>query len=824
MVQNYLVTALRNFAHHKLYSFINIAGLTIGLTCAIFIILFVRDQLSYDRWIPDTQNLYRVESTVVLPGEPEVRWAFAPFPMAQAMLDHIPEVGAMTRLFTRPVTVTIGNRQFAETADVVDPNFLRVIKLPLVIGDATSALTRPESVVLSQSLARKFFGGEDAVGRTILMSSDFCDGRGSCQIHQNTLTLTGILRDLPHNTQLVADLVFPNTSLANSISVEAKTAWFDFGTYSYVRLAPGVDPKLVTAKLVALIDRSVDLAKLVNIHMPASRFLHPHLIPFRDAHLTSDRYKGMTAGGSWTIVYGFAAIGVLILLVACFNFTNLATARAMIRAREISLRKVVGATRRQLAIQFLGESALTASIALVLAFALAEILTPSFDHFVGLPIDLRYGSDWPVLIFILGVGLLAGLLSGVYPALVLSGFRPATTLRASDTGLQGSGLVRTALVVLQFSVSIGLGIAALVMFAQLSFAHGLDLGLRKDGIVVIDWNIPATGAGARNFAEALKANPGVSDVAFSDNIPFSNDLRTTNVRAPGSGTTEVFRDLPASPDYFQLYGIKLLAGRFLSEARGEDFMSMAKGLGRDHSPTNILINVSGARRLGFSPEQALGKSFFMHAAPVTIVGVVADAKVDGPKTPVAGTIYFYWPTESPSYMSVRLNGYHVSDTLSFIDRTWHRFAPDTAIKRHFLNDSFEQQFQAEERQGVIFGLFVGIAIFIACLGLFGLAAFSTERRTREIGIRKAFGAKSRDIVLLLLWQFSIPVVAANAIAWPVAYYYLRHWLDGYAYRVGLNPLYFISASVAALVIAWATVIVHAANVSRANPVHALRHE
>ena len=409
MFHNYLITALRNFSRHKLYSFINIAGLTVGLTCAIFIILFVRDQLSYDRWIPDGENLYRVESTAILPGEPATRWAWVPFPMAQAMLEHIPEISARTRIFTRPVTVTIGNRQFSETADVVDPNVLDVIKLPLMAGAPASALAKPDSAVLSQSLARTFFGNGNPLGKTIFVSSDFCDGLGHCQIHQSALTVTGILRDLPHNTQLVADLMFPNTSLANSMSDEVKTSWTIFGTYSYVRLVPGADLNTVTAKLGKLIDNSVNLTKLFDVHMRGSQYLQTHLIPFRDAHLTSDRYRGMKAGGSWTIVYGFSAIGILILLVACFNFTNLATARAMVRAREISLRKVVGATRRQLAIQFLGESVLTAMIALVLALALTEILMPSFDNFVGLPIAFSYFEDWPVLLLVVAVGLFGGL-------------------------------------------------------------------------------------------------------------------------------------------------------------------------------------------------------------------------------------------------------------------------------------------------------------------------------------------------------------------------------------------------------------------------------
>jgi putative ABC transport system permease protein len=553
MFHNYLITALRNFTRHKLYSFINIAGLTVGLTCAIFIILFVRDQLSYDRWIPGTENLYRVESAFFPPGEPEIRFAFSPFPMVQAMLDHIPEVSTRTRLYPRAVTVTVGNRQFGETAGIVDPNFLDVIKLPLTAGEPASALTRPDSAVLSQSLARKYFGDKDPVGRTIFISSDFCDELMRCQIHQNALTVTAILRDLPHNTQLVADLLFPNTSVANSIPGQVRTAWTTGGTYSYVRLAPRADPNAVMGKFKSVIDQLFDPMKEANLHVRGSQFLEAILIPFREVHLTSDRYRGMKAGGSWAVVYGFSAVSVLILLVACFNFTNLATARAMVRAREISLRKVVGATRRQLAVQFLGESVFTAVIALVLALALTEILTPSFDRFVGLPIELHYASDWVLLLLILSIAVLAGLLSGLYPALVLSGFRPALALTTSGANGLGSGLVRTVLVVLQFAVSIGLGIAALVMFAQLSFAHGLDLGLRKNGVVIVDWSIPAAGAEVRSFAEMLKANPGISDVAFSDDIPFSNNQRNWDIRVPGSTATELFRIVPHAAGESGLY-------------------------------------------------------------------------------------------------------------------------------------------------------------------------------------------------------------------------------------------------------------------------------
>ncbi len=572
-----------------------------------------------------------------------------------------------------------------------------------------------------------------------------------------------------------------------------------------------------------MFDRLVDPAKEMNIKLKGSQVLIPHLTPFLDDHLSTDRYGGMTPPGGWAIVYGFSAIGVLILLLACFNFTNLATARAMIRAREISLRKVVGATRRQVMVQFLGESMLIALIALVLALALSEMLLPAFDRFLGMPIAFHYLADWPLALFVLGIGLLTGLLSGIYPALVLSGFRPAMALRASGANNQGAGLTRTALVVLQFAVSIGLGIAALVIFAQISFARSIDLGFQHDGIVVLNTGALPAKAG-QSLALALRASPAISDAAFSQATPLSHGHNNWPVRLPGSPTSELFVLLPSSPEYMHVYDIKLLSGRLLSEQRASDAVDPSELIsGKLSSPGNVLINESAARRLGFTPGQAVGKTIILWSARVNIAGVVADIKDDGPGSPASSTVYAYWSRDD-SNLSVRIRNGRVQEAMAFIEHIWGAYAPSVALQWHFLDDDYNKQFQADERQGTIFGLFVGIAIFIAALGLFGLAAFSTERRTREIGLRKTFGARTRDIILMLLWQFSIPVLIANLIAWPVAYYYLRDWLESYAYRIPLSPLYFVGTGAAALVIAWATVIVHAAHVARANPIHALRYE
>jgi putative ABC transport system permease protein len=827
MFRNYLTVALRNIVRHKLYSFINIAGLTVGLTCAIFIILFVRDQLSYDRWIPGTGNLYRVEYAVTLPGKPPAQNARGPFAAPQAMLDQIPEVQARTRLVLRSKTILVGDRQFPQGVGIVDPNFLQVIQLPLIEGDPASVFAKPESAVLSETTARKYFGHQSPIGKTIVMSGRHCDDTyQNCEIQQQALVVTGILRDLPHNTQLKADVIIPNTSAASPVNQEMRENWGYASGYGYVRLAPGAREDTVLAKFRTIIDRSVDPMKMMNVKKRGSDVLVPYLTRFVDAHLSTDQFGGMTAPGSWTIVYGFSAIGVLILLIACFNFTNLATARAMMRAREISLRKVVGAKRWQLIAQFLGEALMTAMIALVFALALTEILLPLFDRVLGLPIAIHYFQDWQLLCLIVGAAVTAGLLSGTYPALVLSGFRPAATLRANAGGLAGSGRLRTLLVVLQFAVSIGLGIAAAVIFAQISFSRNIDLGFRKDAVVVLNTgSIPPSTADS--LARALRTNADIVDVATSDAVPFSDDHNNVSAHAPGATSSERFALVPANPDFMHLYGIKLLAGRLLSEQRGADGVSPDQLQGKNVQPINVLINATAARRMGYSPQAAVGKTLTMDAlgrASVTIVGVVADIKQDGPKNAVNGTMYMYWRSFPLGHLSVRIRDGHIQEGLAFIDKTWHSFAPNTAIQRHFLDDDYDRQFQADERQGALFGVFVGIAIFIACLGLFGLAAFSTERRTREIGLRKTFGAGTGDIVWMLLRQFSTPVLIANAIAWPVAWYYLHDWLQGFAYRITLSPLYFLGAGGLALVIAWVTVFVHALRVARANPIHALRYE
>jgi len=826
MFRNYLVTALRNLARHKLYSFINIAGLAVGLACAVLIMLFVRDELSYDKWIPGSENLWRVEVIYHVPGRSEpIITAQTPMPIPPAMHDQIPEVRSATRMVREGMTLTAGDRQFSENVGAVDPNFLQVIPLPLVEGDPRTVLSRPENIVISQAAARKYFGDADPVGKTLSTGRGGCNGDAACANMTVVLKVVGVMRDLPHNTQLEFDFLVPNTSLADRIDQQQKKNWLsNSNTFGYVTLAPGSEPVRVLAKLKPILDRSIDISAFTSVKVPGSQLVEVKLTPFLDAHLTTDRFGGLRPPGSWATLYGMGVIGVLILLVACFNFMNLATARATMRAREISLRKCMGAARGQVIVQFMGEALLMALLALTAGLALVEVLLPAYSRFMGRPLELHYFTDWPMTLAIVGIGILAGLLSGFYPALVLSGFRPATTLRANTSGQAGSSGLRNGLVILQFAVSIGLGIGALVVFQQIQFARNIDLGFRRDNIVFTGTGGRLTEDGIRSFVEALKRGPGVLQVARTSFMPFNGNNNVLPVQRPGDAQFLSPNHISVSQDYFDLFKIGILAGRALQDNREEDnFYEGPNGDQGKNEGHNVMVNASLARALGYTPAAIVGKSFVFGKSHSRVIGVVADTLSEGTRSPVLQTVFIH-RTDNLQNIVIRLAPARSQEALDYIARTQRSFVHGVALSRTLLSDSYKKLYVGDERQGQIFAIFVGIAIFIASLGLFGLAAFTAGRRTKEIGIRKVFGARIRDVVVLLLWQFSIPVLIANAIAWPVAWYYLHDWLQGFAYRITLSPVYFVAVGLGALVIAWLTILSHALRVARANPIRALRYE
>ncbi len=726
---------------------------------------------------------------------------------------------AATRLRTNELSLWVGNRPFFESIDVVDPNFFQVIRFPLLAGDPAHVLDQPESVVLSEDTARKFFGDASALGRTVSIRWMQCARADTdCREDSAILRITGIMRNLPRNSQLTADVVVPATSLLGSR--DDARQWLSANYYSYVVLAPGVSPESVITDFRPIIDRDAAPA-LAERHLtgPSSRVLKIRLTPFVDVHLASDEYvQNMTSPGTWVTVYGVGLIGALILLMACFNFTNLATARASLRAREVSLRKCVGASRKELMAQVLGESVLVAFCALALALVMVEIFLPAFDDLVDRPIAFHYLSDWRLSLMLIGIAVGAGLISGVYPALVLSGLRPGMVLRAGGSGQAGSGRLRSLLVLLQFVVSIGLGIGAIVVSRQIDFARQMDLGFDpRDVVVMSTGNAPST----ESFVQALRKFPGVQGAALSGTVPFTSGHPLWLASLPGEPDLITVRKIAIEPEFPSVYRIPLVAGRLLAADRGEDTLS------NDETPNNaghnVLINVAAAERFGYSPQQAIGKTIVVNSSPVRIIGVLGNIKEFGALQPVEPTVYFYDPNQM-SMLSIRISRRNAAATLAFIDRTWRTFAPVYSSQRYFLSASYATYYKATEQQGLTLEIFVAVAILIACLGLFGLTVFTAERRTKEIGIRKISGARTRDIIGLMLWRISVPVLVANLIAWPVAYHYLTRWLQGYASRISLSPLYFVASGAAALLIAWMTVYIHTLRLARTSPVRSLRYE
>jgi putative ABC transport system permease protein len=814
MLRHYLFMALRSFARHKLYSFINVFGLSVALTCVILVILFVRYQLSYDTWIPGTERLYRAELTLPIPGAPSLNSATTPNALGPAMRRQIPGVNGVTRLISRSLTLTHGGRQFLEeNVDFVDPNFFRLIRLPFIEGDVDSVLSQPESVVLSQSAARRYFGNSDPMGQTLTASVGSCPKQAAaCGGETVSLRVTGIVRDLPQNTQLAGNVFIPIASLADPFSSTARQSWRSFGSYTYISLAPAVEPAAVLAVMPSILDQ--------DVAGPMRKLMAIHLTPFAEVHLQSSRWSwNLTPPGNWSTVYGVIIIGMLILLVACFNFMNLATARASLRAREIGLRKTAGATRGQLTVQFLSEAVCLALLSLVFAVAAAEMLLPAFDGFLHQSIALEYARDWRLDLMLVGVAITAGLLSGIYPALVLSRLRPVAALQAESGSVKTLVGLRGLLVLLQFAVSIGLGIGAMIVFRQMDYVRGMNLGFRWDDIVIIR-NGNLMGDRQEAFAQALRANPGVREVGLSAISPFSSERGIAQIEMPGHPNLPTFSEVPIDPNYPRTYGIALVAGRLFSAARADDGVD---GITTTGPQGNMLVNVTGARMLGFTPKGVVGKTVVWGKTRLRIVGVLGDTKMHGAFEPVAPTLYTYSPG-MPMDFVVRLRPKQIAQTLAFIDRTWHAFEPTVAIRRSFLSERFASLYRSDERQGTVFCVLVVIAIFIACLGLYGLVVFTADRRTKEVAVRKISGADTRAIMKLMLWRISVPVLLANAIAWPVAYYFLQRWLQGFADHIRLDPMYFLMSGAIALLIAWATVFVHTVRLARTSPIRALRYQ
>jgi putative ABC transport system permease protein len=833
MWRNYFTVGVRALVKNKTYAFINIAGLAIGMAACLMILLFVRHERSFDTWVPGHENVYQLQSWYKArdTGE-ENRLRMTPYIAGKRVAQDFPQVEREVYAFsTSPVMIQNGEAVTLEDFLYTDGSFLRVVPLPMLKGDA-SALDQAGTAVVSREEAIRRFGSDNVIGRTLSVIS-----RGVTR----DFRINGILADIPSNSHLRANVIARIDYAAfNADTPQSLTCWGCQGGWVYLKLRPGADPDAVRAGFQAWERRNIPDENAGEARFNAGDEQDWHLVNIADVHLGEAQSGAMRPGNDSSTIVTFAIIALLILAMAVVNFTNLATARASQRAREVALRKVLGASRKQLIVQFLAESLLISVFAMAIALAIAEVLLPSFAAFLEADMAISYfgsgGIGIPVLLL---VGLV-GLLGGLYPAFFISRFQPATVLKAnkSSTEPPGTGRLRTALVVGQFAVSIGLIICTAVIYAQTVYARTVDPGYNRSHILQVDELSRYQLIGrAEAIVEQTRRVPGVQAVGRTTIGVATDNQNNSGVMVPGRTEPVNIGQYQVDEGFFDAMGLRLVAGRWFDRNRPMDDMSLP------YPPTpeaqralaargaNVVINELAARRLGFrDPGQAVGKTFRAGLVdnehglvPVTIVGVVRDARFRSMREPLDPIMFQNTRTGPHSYMIVRFQG-DPATVRAGVERVWKQVASDVPFNADFSDDVMIELYSAEDARAKTFAAFALLAVVVACLGLFGLAAFTAERRTKEIGIRKVLGARTRDIVRLLAWQFSKPVLIANVIAWPIAFLVMDNWLDSFDAKIDIGPMPFVLAGGVALAIAIGTIAAHAVKVARANPIHALRYE
>jgi putative ABC transport system permease protein len=832
MWRNYLTVGIRALAKNKTYAFINIFGLAIGMAACLMILLFVRYETSYDKWIPGFENVYQVQNWFRDPtsGE-EGKLQMSPYASKAALKKDFPQIEkAVYALQSVPVFLKDGQATSTEDYLYVDDNFLDVVPLRLIRG-SRGALDRANSAVLSRKEAIARFGNDDVVGETMTVIS-----KGQ----RFDYKIGGVYEDLPRNSHIRASAIV-RIDLPSYMAKEAQflTCWGCQGGWVYVRLRPGTDPASIEDALPAWEKRNIPDENSGDARFNAGDSGDWHLVNVRDVHLGVAQEAAMAPGNDRGTIVTFAVVALLILAMAVVNFTNLATARASQRAREVALRKVLGATRKQLIVQFIGEAVIIAALSVLIAVAIVEVLLPPFAAFLDADLRVNYLGSEGVLLPALLLVFLVGVLGGLYPAFFLSRFQPATVLKANKSAAEspGSGRLRNILVVGQFAVSIGLIICTAVIYGQTVFARTVDPGFKRDHIVQIDglnrYQLINSGDA---IAERFKRVEGVKAVGRTTIGVATQGQNNTNVMIPGNPKPLLIGLYTVDTGFLEAMGLTLAAGRWFDEQRPLDDVTLPFPPTPEDQQSlvarggNVVLNEAGARRLGFSnPADAIGKQVRaglvqseFGIVPVTIIGVVKDARFRSVRLPL-DDIMFLNARAGHQYLVVRYEG-DPTTVRNRLQQAWRGVTTEVPFEADLSDDVIAELYEAEDARAKTFAAFALLSVVVGCLGLFGLAAFTAERRTKEIGIRKVLGARSRDIVRLLAWQFSKPVIVANLIAWPVAWWVMRDWLNSFDSRMALGPTPFVLAGGLALLIAIGTIASHALKVARSNPINALRYE
>lgn len=812
MFMSHLKIAFRNLRKNKIFSIVNIGGLAIGITCSLLLFIFVRDELSFDRWHKNANDIYRAYVEININGKESIN-AKTAAPLGLAMTKNFPEVISFARVgYFGAHNLRVGEKIFRETNMYgADSTYFSVFDFTFIAGDPATALNNPNSIVLTDKSAEKYFGKESPLCKSIII-----DGSGSYMV-------TGVVKDFLSHSFFNADFLVSMSTYAESNNND----WLNMGYYTYLLLRKGTDAAELERKMKKIVFNYVGPQASKMLGVPIQQFLDKgnmyalHFQPFTSMHLYSARKYGIDSNteygnvkaGDILYVYIFLAVAIFILIVAVINFMNLSTARSEKRGKEVGVRKTLGSGRFNLIRQFLIESTLTVSISVIFALVLVELLLPAFNEITGKELSTNYTGNFQTIPALIVFTLVVGALAGSYPAFFLSSYQAVDILK---TGVKKrKAAMRSFLVVTQFSISIALIIAMIVIRSQLFYLQQKNLGFNKENLIVI-FNGSELGNNINTFKAELLKSPKIvtatnHSLMFAAGVPGNGYLfnKTTGV------DPMAFQFLNVDCDFLKTFGATLSKGRFFSK----DFISDSNA---------VVMNEAAMKECGAG--NPVGQTLSaIDASGISkqyiIVGVVKDFNYESLRQKIRPLVFHLGAVQQPaSIITVRVSPGNIQSTINFIETTWQRFTKNEKCRYNFLDDSLTNLYDREKRTSLIATIFSCLAIFIACLGLFGLAAFITEQRTKEIGIRKVVGASTTEIIFTISKPFLIWVLVANLVAWPAAYLIMSKWLQNFAYRTSIHFWIFFVAGIAAFLISLFTVGFHAYASARSNPVKSLRTE
>ena len=801
MFKNYLKVLLRNLGRHKGFYFINIFGLAIGIACSILIFLFVSHELSFDRFHEKADRIYRLAHRASVGGTKR-RQALTSAETLRRLQTDFPEIVAGVKILKLEGTPVVfgGNSVYEQRFYAADETFFDIFTVPLIHGDPSTALGQPNAMVITEATARRYFGAVDVVGSILRADFTFDSTRIDFKI-------TGVSEDIPANSHFRYDFLVSSSSFPALINAKD---WSAHNFITYLLLREGTSAERFEQKLKGFTRNYLGRERF-DAWVAEGNYWEYFLQPLTAIHLNSDLNGEFEANGNKTYVYVFLVVSLIILLIACVNFMNLSTAKSSLRGKEVGMRKIVGSSRRGLVLQFMVESVLLSLISLAAGVAIAAAVLPFYENLIGRQVGIGLFANWLIIPVLLGLGLLVGFLSGSYPAFFLSSFKPVTVLRGISVGRKGGAWLRNCLVIFQFSVSVFLIISTLVVNQQLKYFQNKKLGFDKEQVLIVQ--NPGALSQTTPFKDSLRRHSNIIDVSGSDTLP-GKSFNNVFFGAEGVNGKFTLNLCVCDYDFLKTLRLEMASGRFFSKEFPADSQA-------------AILNEKAVGLMGW--ETPLGKKIWNleEGEKYTVIGVIKDYHYESLHQEIRPQVQLLAGesmARGEDYISVRLNTGDVIATIRYVGDMWERFAPGKPFAYSFLDDDYGRLYLNELRTRKLFSLFSFLAIFIACLGLFGLASFIAERKTSEIGIRKILGASAPRIVHHLNKNFIMCILIATLIAWPAAWYVMSRWLQNFAYRINLSWWMFVLAAILALAIALITVSLQTVKAALKNPVDTLRYE